>query len=165
MISIKSKKEEKMKKVLLLAVIGVMFASVGCVTVHNNKAAATNMPVAVAEAAHYQAITDVGQQRVSATVKGNSILGIINWGMPNTFADGGMVSSDAGSISLPSFMDVFGKFKLAAIYTACEENNCDSLMDARYVITTKDYYVFKQVTCTVSGVPVKITGYKLIEKK
>jgi hypothetical protein len=154
-----------MKKVLLLAVVGVMFASVGCVTVHNNKAASTNMPVAVAEPAQYQAITEIGQDRVSATVTGNSLMGIINWGMPNTFADGGMVSSDIGTIALPSFMDVFGKFKLAAIYCACEENNCDSLMDARYIITTKDYYVFKQVICTVTGIPVKVTGYKLIDKK
>ena len=153
-----------MKKVLLLAVIGVMFTSVGCVTVHNNKAAATNMPAAVAQPAKYQALTEVSQQRVSASVKGNSILGIINWGMPSTFADGGMVSY-CGASNLPIFMDAYGPFKQAAIYCACEENGCDSLMDARYVITTKDYFVFKQIICTVSGAPVKVTGYKLLENK
>ena len=154
-----------MKKILLLTLGVIAFATSSCISIHNNKAATANMPVATVQPAHYQAITEIGTAPVTTEVTGHSVLKIFSWGMPDTFADNGSFSG--GSASPLPFIggDSYAKFKQAAVYRACEENNCDSLMDARYVITKKNYVVYEQVNCKVIGTPVKITGYKLCEQK
>ena len=155
-----------MKKMLLFTLMACMLTTVGCISIHNNKAASDNMPVARACPAAYQAETELGEiSSASATVTGNTLFGIIHWGLPSSFADNGSFGGAEGPLPVKIGGDSFGKFKMAAVYSACETNNCDSLMDARYVITTKDYFVYKKVICKVVGTPVKITGYKLIEDK
>ena len=162
----------RMMNVALLA--SVVFTFVGCISVHNNKGASDNMPAAIAKPAYYQVITELGKEPVSASVTGHNVLKIIKWGMPSTFADNGDFGA-AGATAGPSLPiplplplpiaggDAYAKFKQSAVYIACRDNNCDSLLDARYAITTKDYFVYEQVTCKVTGIPVKITGYKQIE--
>ncbi len=157
-----------MKKILLLTLGVIALATSSCISIHNNKAAAANMPVATVQPAQYQAITEIGSAPVTAEVTGHTVLKFFSWGMPDTFADNGDFGGASTSTPLPlPFIggDSYAKFKQAAVYRACEENNCDSLMDARYVITKKSYVVYEQVNCKVIGTPVKITGYKPCEQK
>ncbi|MBQ7178805.1 MAG: hypothetical protein IJS08_15420 [Victivallales bacterium] len=157
-----------MKKVLSVLLLGAILSTVGCISAHTNQSATTSVPPAkVVSVDAYAPETELGNDRVSATVTGNSILGIIKWGMPATFADftaipGSMALGSNIPVSV-SILDDTLPFKQAAVYIACEENQCDSLLDARYVITTKDYLVFKQIVCKVTGIPVKIKGYKKLE--
>jgi hypothetical protein len=164
-----------MKKTLLMTLGIAMFVITGCVSVHNNKAAVSDMPVAVTHKPHYQTITEIGNERVSAEVTGKSVLKFITWGIPSTFADNGAFSgaSDGASfipaaiVSMLPFGDPYADYKKAAVYIACEQNGCDTLVDAQYVISKTTYINFlpfyEEVTCKVTGYPVKITGHKLIE--
>ena len=162
-----------MKKTLNVTLFSVLLLTlVGCSTIHNNKGASENMPAAVVCPMRYQVITEIGNEPISATVTGHNILKIFKFGIPNTFADNGDFGAAGEStgpsmplpLPLPSVGgDPYAKYRQAAVYIACEENKCDSLMDARYTIVTKDYLVYEQVTCTVTGIPVKVKGYKPIE--
>ena len=162
-----------MKKILGILLLGAILTTTGCISIHNNKSATANVPPAQAITPDRYAVeTELGPERVSATVTGNTVLGIIKWGFPQTYADfANIPNGDISSplpfpipIPLPFFgSDSTAPFKKAAVYVACEENNCDSLLDCRYVITVKDYVVFKQITCKVIGTPVIIKGYRKIE--
>ena len=166
-----------MKNLLLFTLcLGVLAIFTGCTIVNNNKGTSDNLPAAIARPAYYQAITEIGEKPVSAEVTGNLLFKTFRWGIPFTFAanasfSGSMVepfdfagmTMSSGGISLsPISFDPYDAFKKAAAYRACEENGCDSLMDARFVITRNYYVIFEVVTCKVSGIPVKVTGYKLI---
>ena len=152
-----------MKKLLLLSLAVIAFAAAGCISIHNNKGTSANLPAAEVRPAQYQAITQIGDAPVSGEVKMNILFWFLSWGVPATFADNTTFTS-ASNVSPLDFMDPYTALKKSAAYRTCEANNCDSLMDARYVITTKDYFIFATVTCKVTGIPVKVTGYKLIEK-
>lgn len=156
-----------MKKVLSVLLLGAILTTVGCINVHTNQSATACVPPAKSVTVMYVPETELGNDRVSATVTGNSLLGIIKWGLPSSYADGTSISGSMGEGgNLPfagAVLDETLPFKQAAVYIACEENQCDSLLDARYVITAKDYIVFKQVICKVTGTPVKIKGYKKLE--
>ena len=161
-----------MKKVFSVLLLGAILSSVGCISIHTNQSATANVPPARAITPDLYAVeTEIGSERVSATVEGNSILGIIKWGLPATYADFADIPSSINEpkqIPLPIPIPFIGKddtlpFKQAAVYVACQENNCDSLLDTHYVINIKDYVVFKQITCKVTGVPVIIKGYKKVE--
>lgn len=162
-----------MKKTLLLALVALTIAATSCVSTHNNKSATANMPVAVSHPAHYQAITEIGDTRVSAEVTGHAVIKFITWGVPDTYADNGDFSGSSEPSLLASLPivggDSYGDFKKAATYIACQENGCDSLLDAQYVITKSTYVRFlpfyEKVTCKVTGFPVRIVGHKLIEPK
>ena len=153
-----------MKKVLSVLLLGAILSTVGCISIHTNQSATTSVPPAkVVTIDAYAPETELGNDRVSASVTGNSLLGIIKWGLPSTYADFTSIPGSMGNLQVASLLDDTLPFKQAAVYIACEENQCDSLLDARYVLTVKDYIVFKQVVCKVTGTPVKIKGYKKLE--
>ncbi len=159
-----------MKKILSVLLLGAILSTVGCISIHTNQSATANVPPARAITPDRYAVeTELGTERVSATVTGNTVLGIISWGLPATYADfADIPSGDVAPMPIPIPIPFIGKddtapFKKAAVYIACEENNCDSLLDCRYVLTVKDYFVYKKVICKVTGTPVKIKGYKKLE--
>jgi hypothetical protein len=161
-----------MKKILLASVVaGLLMLSTGCLSIHTNQGASAT-PTAGVVTPQYLAETELGAERVSAEVTGKSVLGIISWGMPSEFADNGSFGANgqsAGSASIipiPFVGQVIGggqkydKMKQAATYIACKNAGCDYLLDSHYTISTTNYVVFEKVNCKVSGIPVKITGYK-----
>lgn len=107
-------------------------------------------------------------QHKTERVAGNAqlhFLGIgpfgISWGC-NSFADNTTFGGLAGGFSLDS------KIKRAAIYNACENSRSDMLLAAKYKITKTDYtwlFLYKNISCTVTGFPAVITDVKEIDIK
>lgn len=102
----------------------------------------------------------------SATV--HSILGIISWG-PNTQAVGVNygVGAATGGGPLGDLLSFTTKSenvaRNAAAYEATNKAKADLILAPQYVMTTKDYFVYKQINCKVKGYPGFIKDLKVID--
>ena len=105
-----------MKKALNVTLLTcVLLTFVGCISIHNNKGASDNMPAATAVSPVYETITEIGNAPVSASVTGHSVLKLIKWGMPATFADNGSFGANSFAPALPipvPFLNMLNIFTL-----------------------------------------------------
>ncbi|MBS5532672.1 hypothetical protein KH017_17940 [bacterium] len=102
----------------------------------------------------------------SATV--HSILGIFSWG-PNAQAVGvdyGVNSIATGGV-FDNLLTYTSKSEIvarnAAAYEATTSAKADIILAPQYVLTTKDYFVYKSINCKVKGFPGYVKGVKIID--
>ncbi len=141
-------------------VIGVALAVVacGCISVNENDGGnACRRPCIAKDIVHEKFKVD--NKTVSATDNLNCLFGFIKWGSTATH------TADAVCGQNPFFMSAIDKVKNGAYANACDAANCDQIVGAKYKVTTKDYFVFKQFNAEISGYPANLVGVELIENK
>lgn len=157
-----------MKKSLLM--IGFIAGAVsligtGCSSIEASKVGdqvQVNMPVFVTPTVETKDTVING----SATV--HSILGIFSWG-PNSQVVGvnyGINADVTGGV-LGDLLSFTSKSEMvarnAAAYEATTSAKADIILAPQYVLTTKDYFVYKSINCKVKGFPGYIKGVKVID--
>ena len=142
-----------MKRILMAAALAAV--GCGCISTHKNDGgdACLQVPV-VKDVVHekYQ----VANTPVSATESLNVLFNFISWGKTATHI------ADAAPFR---FFDKLGEAKNGAYANACDQANCDSIVGAHYKVRIEDYFVFKKLTCEISGYPATLKGVELIENK
>ena len=139
-----------MKKLLAIAMVASVAA--GCITVNKNDGGNSSItPVQIKDRIHLK--YSVERTTVSASDKVHCLFGFICWGSSASHI------ADCGEGSLT----VAGKAKDGAYANACDNAGCDHIAGARYKITTKDYYVYKNCKAEVTGYPVRVVDAEVIE--
>ena len=142
-----------MKKVMIAAALAALAS--GCITVNKNDGGDDCLkPKIVKDIVHEK--YEVGTTPVTATESLNVLFGFITWGKTATH------NADAAPYK---WFDKVGQVRNGAYANACDQAKCDSIVGTRYNVRVEDYYVFKKLTCEISGYPAKITGVELIENK
>lgn len=57
------------------------------------------------------------------------------------------------------------KARNAALYKACQQSKCDAIIGAMYEVETKDYIIYSESKCKVTGWPARITGIEKVANK
>jgi len=142
-----------MKKLMMTAALVALAA--GCVSVRKNDGGDSVLtPTIVKDIVHEKYM--VGETPVTATESLNVLFGLITWGKTATH------HADAAPYG---FLDKVGQVKNGAYANACDQAKCDSIVGTHYNVRVEDYFVFKKLTCEITGYPAKITGVELIENK
>lgn len=142
-----------MKKLMVVAVLAAMAS--GCISVNKNDGGdACLRPCIVKDKVHEK--YEVGTTPVTATESLNVLFGFITWGKTATH------KADAAPFA---WFDKVGEAKNGAYANACDQANCDSIVGTRYNVRVEDYFVFKKLSCEITGYPAKITGVELIPAK
>lgn len=150
-----------MKKmfILALAAFGCAAISTGCISTEANR---VGDQIAVKMELRVNPQVDVKNQKISGSAAVHSVLGFINWGV-SAQAVGVNFGTSADAFSLlPSGENVA---KNGAVYNACLKNKADLLVAPQYVITKKDFIVYKVVQCQVTGFPGTVKGVKVLPAK
>ncbi|MCQ2379593.1 MAG: hypothetical protein MJ025_01540 [Victivallaceae bacterium] len=139
----------------IIAAAAAVVIMAGCTSVNTNDVA-KEAPVKIEEMVFKPDYSLVGD--VSGSAKANCLFGIITWGV-NEFADNAFVETNSSS-GFPLFKIVDGvtAAKRGATYKACESGKVDYVLGAKYRVDTEDYFVFKKISCTVSGTGAKLNG-------
>lgn len=140
-----------MKSLMMTAVLALL--ACGCVSVNKNDGGDSWVkPGVVKDRVHLK--VEVGKDRVQAVDQANCLFGFICWGSTATHITD---QSEPGC-------GVNAKVKNGAYANACDAAQCDSIVGARYTLTTTDdYIVFKRVKAEISGYPAKIVGAEAID--
>ena len=139
-----------MKKLMIAAALAALAS--GCVTVHKNDGGdACLKPDVKKDIVHEK--YEVGTTPVTATESLNVLFGFISFGKTATHI------ADQAPFT---FWDKIGEVRNGAYANACDQAKCDSIVGTHYNVRVEDYYVFKKLTCEVTGYPAKITGVELI---
>ncbi|MBS1368950.1 MAG: hypothetical protein HPZ91_03240 [Lentisphaeria bacterium] len=149
-----------MKKLFLLAVAAIAGTVVmtGCTAVNTNDAA--NDFKAEIVPAKFETVINHKDTPVSGEAQLNVLFNVFSWGV-SEFADRSFVGSTNNSLGL--FQDPQTLAKQGATYNACKNASCDVLLNAKYIVTTTDYFVFKMINCKVTGYPGTEAGIKAVK--
>lgn len=142
-----------MKKLMMAAALAAL--ATGCITVNKNDGGDDVLKPAIAKDVVHEKY-EVGTTPVTATESLNVLFNLIVWGKTATH------HADEAPYR---FLDKVGQAKNGAYANACDQAKCDSIVGARYNVRVEDYFVFKKLTCEITGYPAKITGVELIENK
>ena len=152
-----------MKKLIVGAAVAAI--ACGCVSVNQNDGGnACRRPCIAMDIVHEKFTVD--QKTVSAEDNINCLFGWICWGSSATHhAD--VVCDGGAQKPLLGIFDNKGikQAKNGAYANACDAAKCDQVVGAKYKVTTKDYFVFKQIKAEITGYPATLTGVELIENK
>ena len=135
-----------MKKLMMVAALAALAS--GCITVNKNDGGDDCLKPCIAKDIVHEKY-EVGTTPVTATESLNVLFGLIAWGKTAPF----------------KWFDKVGEVRNGAYANACDQAKCDSIVGTRYNVRVEDYYVFKKLSCEISGYPAKITGVELIENK
>lgn len=142
-----------MKKMVMVAALAALAS--GCITVNKNDGGdASVRPAVLKDIVHEK--YEVGTTPVTATESLNVLFNFIAWGKTATH------NADAAPYR---FFDKIGQVKNGAYANACDQAKCDSIVGTRYNVRVEDYFVFKKLTCEITGYPSKLVGVELIENK
>ncbi len=142
-----------MKKLMMAAALAAL--ATGCISVNKNDGGeACLQPTIVKDIVHEK--YKVGTTPVTATESVNVLFNFISWGKTATHY------ADAAPYR---FFDKIGLVKNGAYANACDQAKCDSIVGSRYNVRVEDYFVFKKLSCEITGYPATITGVELIENK
>lgn len=99
----------------------------------------------------------ISDKPVTAKATAVGILGFIIVGDPDVdhWAD----NVDGGNAR---FLGSAAVAKNGAYAKACNENNCDSLVSARYKVKRTNYIVYDQSVAEVTGYPAKLEGIEVL---
>lgn len=143
-------------------IVGAAMAAIacGCVSVKQNDGGnACRRPCIAKDIVHEKFAVD--QKTVSAEDNVNCLFGWICWGSTATHIADAVCEGGSSFLVDPSVL----KAKNGAYANACDAAKCDQVVGAKYKVTTKDYFVFKQVKAEITGYPAKLTGVEVIENK
>ncbi len=141
----------------LFLTLGAAFAVVslsGCFVVNTNDAA---VPATAIVQKDFKADIVAKDAKVSGEASVNALFGIFCWGV-NEFADDAFVTTTNNS--LIKIADPVAMAKQGAAYNACKDAKADYILGAKYQVDTKDFVVFKQISCKVVGFPAELKGVK-----
>ena len=143
------------KSLLLIAVCTIAFFVTGCMSTHTNDATAVAKVQITTK--KFEADIVAGKKAVKGTATIHNVFGIFTWGV-SKFADDAFVTTNA----LPFQVGVLPTtiVKQAATYNACAANKADFILAAKYKMDIKDFFVYKQIKCDVTGYPATIKGVK-----
>lgn len=137
-----------MRVFVLISLLAAAAFTTGCQSTHASKAGA---PItAITKTVVADPIVESGKA-ISGTATATTIF-IFSFG-PNKFADGASLPAGGG-------LDPNAAVKNAAVYNACQSAGSDIILAPNYVLVVDDYFVFKKVTCTVSGYAGFVKGIK-----
>lgn len=141
-------------------IVGIVIAAVacGCVSVNQNDGGNACRRPCIAKDIVHEKFT-VSDKTVSAEDNLNCLFGLICWGSTATHIADAVCGQNT---FVPNALD---KAKNGAYANACDAAKCDQIVGAKYKITTKDYFVFKQLKAEITGYPASLTGVELIENK
>jgi hypothetical protein len=142
-----------MKKLMMAAVIAAI--ACGCVSVNKNDGGTKCLTPAVVKDTVYEKYS-ISDKPVTANAQAVGILGFIIIGDAEATHWADNVAGEA------RFRTTVGMAKNNAYSKACEANNCDSIVAARYSVTRKNFFVFDQASATVTGYPAKLTGIEVL---
>lgn len=147
-----------MKKILLglLAVTGIFIAT-GCTNINSSDGGNLNIyPETVGPTDNYRPLYNIDtKKRVVGKAQVNVLFGLFTWG------DGSGIADNADVFSfLPDARRISAK---AAVYNACKDAHCDSIVAARYEITRKNYLIFSKCEVEVKGFPATLVGVDIIK--
>ena len=147
------KGEEEMKKLMMAAALAAL--ATGCITVNKNDGGDDCLkPCIVKDKVHEK--YEIGTTPVTATESANVLFNFISWGRTATHR------ADAAPYK---WFDKIGMVRNGAYANACDQAKCDSIVGTRYTVRVEDYFVFKKLTCEITGYPAKITGVELFPAK
>ena len=157
-----------MKKSLFLSTIAAgMLALIGtgCSTIEASKVGdqvSVHMPVFV------KPTVETRNTAISGSATVHSLFGIFTWG-PSVQAVGinyGTTANSTGG-ALGELLSFASKSEAvarnAAAYKATTSVNADIILAPQYVVTTKDYFVYKSINCKVKGYPGFIKGVQVVD--
>ena len=144
---------KEMKKLMMAVALAAL--ATGCITVNKNDGGDDILKPAIAKDIVHEKY-EVGKTPVTATESLNVLFGFIVWGKTATHR------ADEAPYK---WFDKVGEAKNGAYANACDQAKCDSIVGTRYNIRIENYFVFKKLSCEITGYPAKITGVELIENK
>ena len=145
-----------MKKLMIGAAIAAI--ACGCISVNQNDGGnSCRKPLMAKDIVHEK--FSVEKNTVSAKDQVNVLFGFISWGSTATHTADAVDSSWS---FLPCPLDTA---KNGAYANACDAAKCDQVVGAKYKITAKNYFVFKQYDVEITGYPAKLSGVEVIENK
>src|SRR5574344_706100 len=134
-----------MNKIMLSAAMAAVLATTGCISVNKNDGGnALKNPAALTEG--YKQTFKVADEQVEAKDHINVLFGFIAWGSSATH-----VADNFGGEGFGFIVPADCKAKNGAFANACDAAKADTILGARYNVTTKDYFVFKQIDATIKG--------------
>lgn len=105
-----------------------------------------------------QPTVETKNELITGSASVHSILGIISWG-PSGQAIG--VDFGFGPLAFTSPSDNFARN--AAAYDATTTAKADIILAPQYILTKKDYVVYKKIHCEVKGYPGFLKGVKIVK--
>ena len=143
-----------MNKLITVAMVAAI--ACGCVSVHKNDGGTDTLRPKVVKDAVYEKYT-IGETPVKAKATAVGICGFIIVGDPD-------VTHVADDVD--SNVRYFGSAAVAkngAYSKACEENDCDAIVGARYKVKRTNYVVYDQSVVEITGYPAKLEGVELLK--
>ena len=142
----------------ILVGVAIAAAACGCVSVNQNDGGNACRRPCIAKDIVHEKFT-VADKPVTAQDNINCLFGFICWGSSATHTADAVCGQ---SSFIPNALD---KAKNGAYANACDAAKCDQIVGAKYKVTTKNYFVFKQFNAEISGYPATLSGVELIENK
>lgn len=139
-----------MKKLLVATMIASAVA--GCTTVNKNDGGNSCIaPDQIKDRIHLKYSVD--KKSVNANDKVHCLFGFICWGSSASHI------ADRGEGRLT----FIGQAKDGAYANACDLAKCDHIAGARYKVTTKDYFIYKNCKAEITGFPVKVVDAEVVD--
>lgn len=153
------------QSLFFIAAAVAVFVFTGCVQINSSDGGSMNiMPQTVGPTDNYRPIYKVDESNtVTASSEVKNILGIFTWGSDNAFADNAFATKPSLLGAMFPYLNAKTTACKAAFYKACKEAQCDTIVAARYEITSEDYLVFRQTKVEIKGFPAKITGVETVK--
>lgn len=111
------------------------------------------------EKVYVQPILETKNEVISGSASVHSILGLISWG-PSSQAVGVDYGFSGKKITFTSPSDEVARN--AATYEATTNAKADVILAPQYILTKKDYVVYKKINCEVKGYPGFLKGIQVI---
>ena len=145
-----------MKKYLKLTscVVAISVLACGCKSFTTNR---IGTPLQTKMILNLKPNVTIQKQKVSATATAKAVFGIFSWGVDQTVEG----ETYNGQNNFSSFDFAINKAKAGATYNACRKAKADFLISPQYDITTKNYIVYKEVKCVVTGFPAKLLSVEV----
>ena len=142
-----------MKKLLAVALVATV--ACGCVCVNKSDGGTACLRPTILKDAVHEKYT-ISETPVTAKATAVTILGFITIGDPEVTHWSDNVDGNV------YFFGAAGIAKNAAYSKACEENNCDSIVSARYTITRTNFFFYDQAVAELTGYPAKFAGIEVL---
>ena len=157
------------KSMLLLSILAGSVALLGTACSHV-EASKVGEQVAIKMPVMIKTDVQTKNEKINGSATVHSILGIISWGPSkqaigvNYFAGEQRTDGGIGQIfSLAARSEAVARN--AAAYEATSKAKADIILAPQFILTTKDYIVYKSIKCDVTGFPGFIQGVKVVDEK
>ena len=160
-------------KIYFLCAIAVAVSAflTGCSTqINSSDSGSMNIPaMTIGPVDDFRPLYQVdSQKKVKASSDVKILFWLFTWGSDNAFADNATLSKEGENFlgKIFPFLNAKETAAKAAFYKACKEAACDSIVAARYEITSDNYFfIYRKMTVEISGYPAKLSGVETVKAK